>query len=65
MKHPERIDLAVLRVVVRAGFTHDMADLFIEGLRKQTAALESLSAPLPKRAAEERKGSSISVGVSR
>jgi len=48
-----RQDLAVLRVVVRAGFTHDTAELFLEGLRKQTTALEALSAPLPQRAAEE------------
>jgi len=48
-----REDLAVLRIVVRAGFTHDMAELFLDGLRKQTAALESLSSPLPTRASEE------------
>jgi glutamate decarboxylase len=49
----KREDLAVLRVVVRAGFTHDMADLFLAGLRKQTAALEALTAPLPQRSSEE------------
>jgi glutamate decarboxylase len=48
-----REDLAVLRVVVRAGFTHDTAELFIAGLRKQTASLEALGAPLPQRAAAE------------
>jgi glutamate decarboxylase len=42
-----RQDLSVLRVVVRAGMTHDMADLFIDSLRKATAALEALDAPLP------------------
>ncbi len=46
---PNREDLSVLRVVVRAGFTHDMADLFIEALRKQTAALEALEEPLMQR----------------
>jgi glutamate decarboxylase len=45
-----RQDLSVLRVVVRAGLSIDMADLFLDGLRKQTAALESLSGPLPRRA---------------
>jgi len=48
----KREDLAVLRVVVRAGFTHDMADLFLDALRKQTASLESLTAPLPRRGEE-------------
>ena len=37
----------MLRVVVRAGMTHDMADLFLGDLRKQTAELESLDEPLP------------------
>jgi glutamate decarboxylase len=48
-----RQDLAVLRVVVRAGMSHDMADLFLEGLRKQTGWLESLSGPLPQRPPED------------
>jgi len=52
----KREDLSVLRVVVRAGFTRDMADLFLEGLRKQTAALDSLTAPLPQRSPEETEG---------
>jgi glutamate decarboxylase len=47
-----RQDLAVLRVVVRAGMSRDMADLFLGGLRKQTAWLESLNAPLPQRPPE-------------
>jgi glutamate decarboxylase len=51
-----REDLSVLRVVVRAGLTHDMADLFLADVRKQTAALESLSAPLPARPGEDRGG---------
>jgi hypothetical protein len=33
-----------------------MADLFIEALRKQTAALERLKAPLPDRPLEEIAG---------
>ncbi|KAA0016182.1 glutamate decarboxylase [Antrihabitans cavernicola] len=43
-----RTDLAVLRVVVRAGMTHDMADLLLADLRKHTARLESLSGPMPE-----------------
>jgi glutamate decarboxylase len=44
-----RTDLSVLRVVVRAGMTHDMADLFLNDVRKQTAALDALDGPLPGR----------------
>ncbi len=44
-----RQDLAVLRVVVRAGMSHDMADLFLGALRKQTVKLEALKTPLPDR----------------
>jgi len=44
-----RQDLAVLRVVVRAGMSRDMAGLFLDGLRKVTLSLESLSSPLPQR----------------
>jgi glutamate decarboxylase len=44
-----RQDLAVLRVVVRAGMSHDMADLFLGALRKQTGRLEALRSPLPDR----------------
>ena len=44
-----RQDLAVLRIVVRAGMNHDMADLFLADLRSQTAYLEQLASPLPPR----------------
>jgi glutamate decarboxylase len=50
-----RQDLSVLRVVVRAGLTTDMADLFLADLRKQTAWLESLEGPMPKRRPEEQQ----------
>jgi len=50
-----RQDLSVLRVVVRAGMTQDMADLFLADLRKQTDALESLESPLPSRKPEDSK----------
>jgi glutamate decarboxylase len=39
-----REDLSVLRVVVRAGMTHDMADLFLGDLRQQTTGLEASGA---------------------
>jgi glutamate decarboxylase len=48
-----RQDLSVLRVVVRAGMSHDMADLFLDALRKQTTSLEALKSPLPQRSEEE------------
>ncbi len=51
-----RQDLAVLRVVVRAGMSSDMADLFLDDVRKQTAALEALKTPLPDRSVEESSG---------
>jgi glutamate decarboxylase len=43
-----RQDLAVLRIVVRAGMTHDMADLLLADLRDRTRFFESLDAPLPR-----------------
>jgi glutamate decarboxylase len=49
-----RDDLSVLRVVVRAGLTADMADLFLADLRKQTGLLESLESAMPGRPSEER-----------
>src|SRR5438270_9206221 len=42
-----RQDLSVLRIVVRAGMTAEMADLLLAHLREQTDFLESLTAPLP------------------
>ncbi len=42
-----REDLNVLRIVVRAGMTRDMADHLLEYVRDQTEFLESLDAPLP------------------
>jgi glutamate decarboxylase len=41
-----REDLAALRIVVRRGFTFDVADLLLSDLRKQVARLETLPAPL-------------------
>jgi glutamate decarboxylase len=42
-----RQDLAVLRIVVRAGMTPEMADLLLEHLREQTNTLEKLDRPFP------------------
>ena len=44
---PNREDLAVLRVVVRNGFSHDMADLFLRDLDVAVRWLDGLSGPMP------------------
>jgi len=41
-----REDLAALRVVVRRGFTHDMADLLLADLKRQLPRLQGQSAPV-------------------
>jgi glutamate decarboxylase len=41
-----RTDLAALRVVVKRGFAHDMADLLVADLRRQLPRLEKQTAPL-------------------
>jgi glutamate decarboxylase len=41
-------EVSGLRVVVRNGFGHDLADLFLEDLRRATEFLESLPARLPQ-----------------
>ena len=41
-----RTDLAALRVVVRRGFTHDMADLLIADLKREIALLEKQPEPV-------------------
>ncbi len=40
-----RTDLAALRVVVRRGFTHDMADMLLADVKRQLARLEQQPAP--------------------
>jgi glutamate decarboxylase len=50
-----RQDLSVLRIVVRAGMNHDMAEMLLEHLSNQTEFLESLDAPLPGPADESRQ----------
>jgi glutamate decarboxylase len=37
---PNREDLAVLRIVCRNGFSHDMADLMLDDLREAIAELD-------------------------
>ena len=44
---PKREDLAVLRVVVRNGFSHDMAELFLRDLRSSIEWLDHLESPMP------------------
>lgn len=41
-----RTDLAALRVVVRQGFSHDLADLLIKDLKRQLEVLEKQPAPV-------------------
>jgi glutamate decarboxylase len=43
----DREDLAVLRIVCRNGFSRDLADMFLEDLRRSTEYLRDLAAPLP------------------
>jgi glutamate decarboxylase len=45
---PNREDLVVLRVVVRNGFSHDMAELFLRDLRIAISWLDNLDGPLPQ-----------------
>src|ERR1700678_1030308 len=53
---PENLqDLNVLRIVVRAGMTMDMADLLLKQLGEETGDLESLDGPLPSSNARPRK----------
>ena len=42
-----RQDLAALRIVIRNGFSRDLADLLIADLRRHVEYLEQLPAPLP------------------
>jgi glutamate decarboxylase len=51
-----RQDLSVLRIVVRAGMTMEMADFLLEHLGLITEFLESLDAPLPGPDIDKRTG---------
>jgi glutamate decarboxylase len=48
-------DVAVLRIVVREGFSRDMADMLLDDIRKAMAHLESLSGHQPKGPAPQFK----------
>jgi glutamate decarboxylase len=48
-----REDLVVLRIVVRNGFSHDMAELFLRDLRVARDWLEDLDGPMPAEKAPE------------
>ncbi|MGZ4650143.1 MAG: glutamate decarboxylase [Kineosporiaceae bacterium] len=47
---PKREDLAVLRIVVRNGFSHDMAELFLRDVRGAIEWLDNLEGPMPHEA---------------
>ncbi|AHH98082.1 glutamate decarboxylase [Kutzneria viridogrisea] len=42
---PDREDLSVLRLVVRNGFSHDLADLFLDDLERVVGRLQQRSGP--------------------
>jgi glutamate decarboxylase len=44
---PKRDDLAVLRIFVRNGFSHDMAELFLRDVRAAIDWLDNLAAAMP------------------
>ena len=48
-------DIAVLRIVVRAGFNRDMADLLLDDIERAVSWFESLDAPMPS--PQERQAS--------
>ncbi len=50
-----RPDLSVLRIVVRAGMNHEMADLLLDHLAEQTDFLQSLKSPMPGQRPEKRQ----------
>jgi glutamate decarboxylase len=47
-----RQDLAALRIVVRNGFSRDLADLLISDLQRHVKVLDQLAAPLPRTASD-------------
>ena len=46
-----REDLAALRVVVKRGFSHDMADLLVDDLKRQLPRLQRQPGPVHETAA--------------
>ena len=49
---PNREDVGALRVVVKNGFTRDLAELFLTDLKTAVAYLDRLEGPLPAEAGE-------------
>ena len=49
-----RTDLAALRVVVRRGFTHDMADMLVADLERQLPRLQQQPSPVHDAASGKR-----------
>jgi glutamate decarboxylase len=45
---PDREDLAILRIVVRNGLSHDMADIFLADLGKAVGWFDGLDGPMPQ-----------------
>ena len=45
---PDREDLAILRIVVRNGLSHDMADIFLDDLGKAIGWFDGLDGPMPQ-----------------
>ncbi len=41
-----RTDLAALRIVVRRGFSHDLADMLLDDLKRQLVRLDKQTAPV-------------------
>ena len=53
---PKNIEeIAVMRIVVRQGFSRDMADMLLGDIRNAISELEKLEYPTPSRLAHERK----------
>lgn len=48
-------DRVVMRIVVRQGFSRDMADMLLDDMRAAIAELEKLEYPTPSRLAQERR----------
>ena len=52
---PQNIeDMVVMRIVVRQGFSRDMADMLLSDMRDAIAQLEKLEYPTPTRIAHDR-----------
>jgi glutamate decarboxylase len=52
-------DRVVMRIVVRQGFSRDMADMLLGDIRDAIADLEKLEYPTPSRLAYERQEKAV------